>query len=140
MNESNKISKNKKHLYNVPIKGHNEKEEVPWFRVEMSTWATAEVRSWPREVKKDFSTILTKLQKHETVGYPDTKYMGIIGPGVFEIRLLGRDGIYRAFYVLKSEIGVLVFHAFKKKSQKTPKQEIETGKQRLKYFLETFNK
>lgn len=53
----------------------------------------------------------------------------------FEIRLKGADGIYRAFYILKTEVGILVFHSFNKKSQKTPQKEIDTGKTRLKEFL-----
>lgn len=52
-----------------------------------------------------------------------------------EIRLKGADGIYRAFYILKTELGILVFHGFKKKTQKTPVKEIDTGKTRLSALL-----
>lgn len=37
---------------------------------------------------------------------------------------------------VESKEGILVFHAFKKKSEKTPKNEIETARKRLKVFLE----
>ena len=33
--------------------------------------ARNEILSWPLEVKKDFGSVLTKLQKGESVGYPD---------------------------------------------------------------------
>jgi phage-related protein len=49
--------------------------------------------------------------------------------------LKGVDGIYRAFYILKTELGILVFHGFKKKTQKTPVKEIDTGKTRLSALL-----
>lgn len=58
-----------------------------------------------------------------------------VASGCFEIRLKGPDGVYRAFCMIKVEIGILVFHSFKKKSQKTPIKEIETGRRRLSAFL-----
>ena len=62
--------------------------------------------------------------------------MKTVASGCFEVRLKGADGIYRAFYILKTETGILVFHSFKKKTQKTTKHEIETGKLRLKSLLQ----
>jgi phage-related protein len=78
---------------------------------------------------------LTKIQKGAEVGYPDIDSIRSVAVGCVEIRLKGADGIYRAFYIVKSEHGVLVFHSFKKKSQKTPKHEIETAKKRLSAFM-----
>ncbi|MEK2644607.1 type II toxin-antitoxin system RelE/ParE family toxin [Bdellovibrio sp. BCCA] len=97
--------------------------------------AQKEIQSWPLSVKKDLGGILTQLQKGEKVGFPDTRAMSAVAPGVIEIRLKGTDGIFRAFYILKSHTGIIVFHAFQKKSQKTPRQEIETGRIRLADFL-----
>jgi phage-related protein len=37
--------------------------------------------------------------------------------------------------LIKLEHGILVFHAFRKKSRKTPKHEIETAQGRLSLFL-----
>jgi phage-related protein len=61
--------------------------------------------------------------------------MKSVATGCFEIRLKGADGIYRVFYILKTEVGILVFHSFIKKTQKTPTKEIETGKIRLSALL-----
>lgn len=123
-------------LDNVPKKGHNitvKKEN--WLSVVFYGPAQKEILTWPIEIKKDLGSILTKLQKGENVGEPDTKSMKSVASGCFEIRLKGADGIYRAFYILKTEVGILVFHSFKKKSQKTPVKEIDTGKTRLKALL-----
>jgi phage-related protein len=38
--------------------------------------------------------------------------------------------------VIETDLGILVFHGFKKKTQQTPQTEIDTGKKRLKAFLE----
>ncbi|MNL37861.1 hypothetical protein D3C87_1600340 [compost metagenome] len=98
--------------------------------------AQKEIRSWPLEIKKDLGALLTKLQRGDFVSYPDSSPMKSVASGCFELRLRGAEGIYRVFYILKSEIGIVVFHAFQKKTQKTPLQEIETGKRRLKLFLQ----
>lgn len=97
--------------------------------------ARKEIISWPTEMKKDLGSILTKIQKGDDVGYPDVDSMRSVSPGCFEIRLKGTDGIYRAFCIIKTKYGVLVFHSFKKKTQKTPQKEIETGKKRLSTFM-----
>ncbi len=107
-----------------------------WLRVLFFEPARKEILHWPLEAKKDLGSILTKLQKGAEVGYPDTKPFNTVASGVFEIRIKEASGIFRAFYVVKSKHGILVFHTFKKKSQKTPKQEIETARKRLNLFLE----
>lgn len=106
-----------------------------WIHVHIYEPARKEILNWPLEIKKDLGSILTKLQKSESVGYPDTDSMKSVATGCVEIRLKGPDGIYRAFFVIKTSLGILIFHSFKKKSQKTPKQDIDTGKKRLAAFL-----
>lgn len=106
-----------------------------WFRVFISDPARGEIRSWPLEVKKDLGSILTKLQMGALVGYPDTKPVSTVAKGVFEVRLKEARGIFRAFYLIRTELGIIVFHAFRKKSRKTPKHEIETARLRLNAYL-----
>lgn len=106
-----------------------------WLRVLIFEPARKEILRWPLDAKKDLGSILTKLQKGAEVGYPDTEPIGTVGPGVFEVRVKEASGIFRAFYVVKFEHGILVFHAFKKKSQKTPKHEIDTARKRLSSYL-----
>ena len=55
-----------------------------------------------------------------------------IAIGVYELRIKDISGQYRVFYYTKMKNDILVFHFFKKKTQTTPKKEIETAKQRLK--------
>lgn len=136
MGKSKKENLHIKELDNVPVKGHDVLvKKTHWLSVIFYDPARKEILTWPIEIKKDLGSILTKLQKGENVGEPDTKAMKSVATGCFEIRLKGADGIYRAFYILKTEVGILVFHSFKKKSQKTSIKEIETGKIRLKTLL-----
>ncbi len=51
---------------------------------------------------------------------------------LWELRLTGRDGIARALYVTAIGRRVVVVRAFVKKSQKTPRSEIELALQRAK--------
>jgi phage-related protein len=48
-----------------------------------------------------------------------------------ELRLKAADDIFRVFYYLASPKGVLVFHAFVKKTQRTHPLEIELARKRL---------
>lgn len=66
---------------------------------------------------------------------PYSRTMTSIAQGCCELRVKDSDGIYRAFYFLKIKGKILIFHAFQKKDQKTPKKEIDLGKKNLKEML-----
>jgi phage-related protein len=61
--------------------------------------------------------------------------MPSVANGVSELRIRGADGIYRAFYYMASERGILVFHAFVKKARQTPPLEIALARKRLAEVL-----
>lgn len=53
------------------------------------------------------------------------------GP-LWEMRMKGKDGIARAAYVTAAGKRVVVVHVFPKKTQKTPRREIEEALRRAK--------
>lgn len=60
---------------------------------------------------------------------------GFGGAGVVELVEDDRHGTYRAVYTVKFESAIYVLHAFQKKSKKgmkTPREEIELVRRRLK--------
>lgn len=61
--------------------------------------------------------------------------MSRIGTGVREIRL-HQGGEHRVIYVARFEEAVYVLHAFEKKTQRTPKRDIELAKARLRSIEE----
>jgi phage-related protein len=67
---------------------------------------------------------------------PLSRSMPSVGKGAEELRLKDRSGIYRVFYVARLAHAVLVFHAFQKKTQQTPKHEIDIGQRRLRELLD----
>jgi phage-related protein len=59
-----------------------------------------------------------------------------VAVGVSELRLKRQDGSFRASCHTASSRGVLVFHAFVKKTRRTPPLEIELARRRLKELLD----
>jgi phage-related protein len=51
------------------------------------------------------------------------------------LRIRDQTGIYRALYYSRSPRGILVFHAFVKKTQATPLRELHLGKKQLEELL-----
>jgi phage-related protein len=79
---------------------------------------------------------LFRLQMGERLGMPNSRPMPGVAAGVSELRVKGEDGSFRAFYYVASSRGVLVFHAFVKKTRRTPPLEIELARKRLKELLD----
>ena len=88
-----------------------------------------DVQSFPKDAKREIGHALDNLQH----GYApaDWKPMPSIGSGVYEIRV-HTDGEYRVVYITKFCKKIYVLHAFKKKTQKTPKKDIDISQARLK--------
>lgn len=57
--------------------------------------------------------------------------MPSIGKGVEEIRVSEASGAYRVIYFARRADAVYVLHAFHKKTQATPKQELRIAKVRF---------
>lgn len=56
---------------------------------------------------------------------PGKNFVKHIREGVFELRAQHEGNIYRAFFIFDEGNVVLLFNGFQKKTQKTPKNEIE---------------
>ncbi len=54
-----------------------------------------------------------------------------IGKGVEEIRVSEPSGAYRVIYLARRAEAVYVLHAFQKKTQVTPKKDLEIARQRF---------
>jgi phage-related protein len=103
--------------------------------VEIHQKAREAIRGFSREVRRELGSALMKVQLGMTLGFPLSRPMPSVHSGVCEFRFRDSNGIQRVFYYLKSPRGILVFHAFTKKSQKTPQSEISLGQKRLKEML-----
>ena len=63
------------------------------------------------------------------LGEPHTK---AIGDGLFELRLMDVEGIAHVMYCTLPGRRIVMLHGFVKKTQKTPRAELETAIRRMK--------
>lgn len=90
-----------------------------------------ELTALPKDMRAKFEHIthLIEAMGLEKMREPYVKHLQ--GP-LWEMRLTGRDGISRAIYVTASGRRVVVVRAFVKKTEKTPRSEIELALRRAK--------
>lgn len=62
------------------------------------------------------------------LGMPHTRAMG---RGLFELRLKAAEGIARVFYCTVVGQQIVMLHQFTKKSEKTPRKELEIARRRM---------
>lgn len=89
----------------------------------------AEIESWPIDIVANYARIAELLAEHgPNLRLPHSR---AFGDGLFELRPRGKAGIGRAFYCFLLGKRVIVLHAFIKKSQQTPDQEIKLARKRM---------
>jgi phage-related protein len=97
--------------------------------------ARAAIREFPENVKRELGKAIFDLQKGERLGMPLSKPMRQVSVGVEELRIKDRSGAFRVFYYARLLDRIVIFHAFAKKTQKTPQHEIDLGQKRFKEIL-----
>ncbi|MFH0824302.1 MAG: type II toxin-antitoxin system RelE/ParE family toxin [Pseudomonadota bacterium] len=88
-----------------------------------------DLRNFPDEARRASGFELRAIQSG--LEPSDWKPMGIIGPGVKEIRIHVK-GEWRVIYVAKLYDAVYVLHAFQKKSRRTSRKDIDRARQSWK--------
>ncbi len=91
-----------------------------------------EIFEFPLEIREDLADAVARLEHGLKLSMPLSRPMPSIGQGVHEIRLRDRSGVYRVIYVFLKNGDIYLIHAFMKKNQATPKQNIDLTKKRLK--------
>ncbi len=88
------------------------------------------LRDFPEEARRTAGFQLRRVQ--QGLEPDDWKPMATIGPGVREVRVREGGGAFRVIYVALIADAVHVLHAFQKKSQKTPKPDLDLAARRLR--------
>lgn len=110
----------------------NTEKEIVWV-----TAALKDFEKFPMAAQGkifDSLTLAAQGEKGELA-----KPMKGLGAGVFEVALKYRSDAYRTVYVVQMDEKIWVLHAFKKKSKKgikTPKQDIDLIRQRIRKIKE----
>jgi len=103
---------------------------MKWEITYYSKQVTSGLIKWPKKLKAKLLRILDLIEEYGAdLGNPITKSLG---DGLFEIRVKAQEGIGRVFfcYVINREI--IILHSFIKKTNKTPKKEINIAIKRMK--------
>ncbi|KFL30680.1 hypothetical protein JP75_13135 [Devosia riboflavina] len=91
----------------------------------------AELYAMPADIRASFSRI-AQLISNTGLSRVHEPYVKHLEGSLWEMRMKGKDGIARAVYVTAHAQRVVVVHVFQKKTQKTPRREIELARQRAK--------
>lgn len=104
---------------------------MPWTVETLNKVVDSELAELPADMRARFVRI---AQLIEDVGLPRVHEPHIkhVKDELWEIRMKGRDGIARAIYVTRRSQRVVVVRVFVKKTQKTPRREIELALKRAK--------
>ena len=94
---------------------------------------------------KDFLATLTEKEIQKVkyvlslVGTEDRlpiKFIKVIRDGLYELRISYNGNIYRIFFIFDEGQIVVLFNGFQKKTQKTPKSEIEKAFKLMEEYYE----
>lgn len=81
--------------------------------------------------KIDYALMLLKTQSRIS-----TKFVKHIEEDIYELRAEYKNNIYRIFFIFDEGNIVILFNGFQKKTQKTPRTEIEKAKRIKKEYYE----
>ena len=112
------------------IKNSSPKFSVKFFQQEVSR--SEPVRDWLKSLPEDERKAIGEDIKAAQYGWPlGLPLVGHIDGDIWEVRTKLANRIARVLFVVEGETLVLL-HGYIKKTQKTPKQELELAKGRLK--------
>lgn len=102
---------------------------MAWTVEVLNETVRAEIRALPPDLRARFVRLGDRIRQTGLVGLrePHVKHLG---GKLWEMRLMGRDGIARALYVTATGERVVVVRVFIKKTQKIPQNEIDLALQR----------
>lgn len=94
--------------------------------------AQRELKDLPREVAEDVFALFDELAQGKSLGMPISRPLPSIAKGLHELRLSGRGGEFRVFYVIRVGDAIYVLHAAQKKKQELDKKVRELLTTRLR--------
>jgi phage-related protein len=119
-------------LANVLNLGHTQRVKAIKFHPK----ALGFIRDQSTTIKQEVGEALRDVQKGISLGMPLSRSMPDVASGVHELRVKDETTAVRVFYFVKMADAIVVFHGFQKKTQKTPKHEMEVGSKRLREVLD----
>lgn len=93
----------------------------------------AELDAWPVGLRARFRALSVRMEEYgSNLGMPHTR---ALGNGLFEIRAKAEEGIGRVFFCTMVGRKIIILHSFIKKTDKTPKRELDLAITRQKEVM-----
>jgi phage-related protein len=103
---------------------------MPWVITFYNKKIEAQTLTFPAGILANFLHIIELIEEFgPNLGKPHTSAMG---KGLFEIRAKGKEGIGRSFFCSFENNEIVILHSIIKKTQKTPKKDLELAIKRMK--------
>jgi phage-related protein len=104
---------------------------MTWIVEMLDDRVRSELEALPADMRARFRRIVELIQRQglERMREPYVKHLE---GSLWEMRMKGRDGISRAIYVTARGRRVVVVRVFIKKTEKTPRREIDLALERAK--------
>ena len=98
-------------------------------------WLHGEVKTPPfsAEARVEAGFLLRRLQKGELLQMPHSRPMPSIGKRCHELRVTDRQEVWRIMYRIDDD-AIVIGEVFKKKTDQTPAQVVETCQRRFKDY------
>jgi phage-related protein len=102
-----------------------------WTVETLGSAVDAEVEALPADMRARLARLAAVIEQvgFEALPADSVKHLD---KKLWELRITGRDGISRAIYVTASGRRMVILRVFSKKTQKTPRHELELARQRAK--------
>ena len=93
----------------------------------------AELDAWPVGLQARYRALTVRMEEYgPNLGMPHTR---ALGNGLFEIRAKAEEGIGRVFFCTVVGRKIVILHSFIKKTDKTPKRELNIALTRQKEVI-----
>jgi phage-related protein len=101
-------------------------------------WLHGEVKTPPfsKAARMEVGVLLRKLQRGERLSMPHSRPMPSIGRRCHELRIDDENVTWRIVYRIDSD-AIVILEVFDKKTCQTPRQVIDSCKQRIKNYDDT---
>lgn len=103
---------------------------MSWTATFFNLKVKEETLNFPDGILSNLLHILDIIEEFgPNIGKP---YTASMGHGLFEIRARGKEGIGRSLFCTVTGKEIIILNSFIKKTQKTPRKEIELARKRMK--------
>jgi phage-related protein len=100
-----------------------------WTVETLNAVVDAEIEALPVDMRARLARLAGVIEQVGFEGLPGDSVKHL-DKKLWELRISGRDGISRAIYLTASGRRIVILRVFSKKTQKTPRHELELARQR----------